>query len=150
MKRQQEQAEHVERSDPGRQHAQPIEKGIGVGAVVRGQQDGVLAEKAVKAGRSRDRQGRGEHGAVGPGNALAKAAHAPHVLLAAHRVHHAAGAQKEQSLEKGMRHQVEDSGAERAHTASQKHVAQLADGRVGEHLLDVGLDQGDGGRKESR
>ena len=38
-------------------------------------------------------------------------AHLPHVLLAAHGVDDAAGAEEEQRLEEGVRHEVEDGRA---------------------------------------
>jgi hypothetical protein len=67
-----------------------------------------------------------------------------HVLLAAHRVDHAAGREKEQRLEKSVRHQVENAGGKRADAHRQKHIAKLTDRGIGKHALDVGLHQADG------
>src|SRR5215831_12182019 len=59
-----------------------------------------------------------------------------------------AGGQEQQRFEKGMRHQVKDPGAKSADSASQEHVAELADGGVGQDALDVGLHQADGGGEQ--
>ena len=150
MKRQEEQPEDVERRQPGGQHSErsratrfaygPQRAASRISSLLKNpEKPGVPAIASVAASIV----------AVGPRDGLAKAAHAAHVLLAAQRVHHAAGAEKEQALEEGMRHQVEDARAKRADAAAQEHVAQLADGRVGQHLLDVGLHQGDGRGKKS-
>ena len=45
---------------------------------------------------------------------LAQSAHVAHVLFTAERVDHGAGAEEEQRLEEGVRHQVEDAGGKRA------------------------------------
>ena len=109
-----------------------------------------MLKKPEKPGRAGDGQRGSQHRGVGPGDALAQAAHVAHVLFAAHGVHHAAGAEEEQRLEKGVGHQVKDARAERAHAAAQEHVAELADGGIGQNLLDVGLHQGDGGGETMR
>ena len=57
---------------------------------------------------------------------LAEAAHAVHVLLAAHRADHRAGAHEQQRLEEGVGHQVEEAGAVGEHRDAQDHVADLA------------------------
>ncbi len=72
-----------------------------------------------------------------------------------HAVDHAARTEEEEPLEECVRHQVEDAARVSADTHRQEHVAELADGRVGEHLLDVVLDEADGrgedgGRRANR
>ena len=81
-------------------------------------------------------------------NLLAQAAHVAHVLLAGEGVDHAAGAEEEQRLEEGMRHQVVDAGGERAAADADEHVAELRNRGVGEDLLDIVLRQADGGGEE--
>ena len=92
--------------------------------------------------------GADDEGPERPGILRAQPAHLPHVLLAGQGVDHRARAQEEQRLEEGVGEQVEDRHPEGAHAAGQEHVAELADRRVGQHLLDVGLHEGDGGRHE--
>ncbi len=61
----------------------------------------------------------------------------------------AAGAEEEQRLEEGVRHEVEHAGRVGVgDREADEHVAKLADGRVGQHLLDVVLRQRDGGGEE--
>ena len=77
------------------------------------------------------------------GMLMAQAAHLAHVLLAAHRMDDGARAEEQAGLEERVGHQVEDAGGVRAHADRREHVAELADGRVGEHLLDVVLRDAD-------
>ena len=92
---------------------------------------------------------------------LAQAAHLAHILrigsvigmsavvhAALHSLDDRTGCQEEQSLEEGVRYQVEHAGNGGAHTDRSHHEAELADGGVGEHLLDVVLTDGNGGSKE--
>jgi hypothetical protein len=76
-------------------------------------------------------------------------AHLVHVLLAVERVDDRAGAEEQQALEERVRHQVEDAGGKCADADADHHVADLADGRVGEDALDVGLHDRDGCGEES-
>src|SRR5215475_2603506 len=76
------------------------------------------------------------------------AAHLAQVLLAVEAMDDAARAQEEERLEEGVGDEVEDAGGVRAHPYAHEHVAELADGRVGEHTLDVRLGHPDGGREE--
>ena len=72
-----------------------------------------------------------------------------HVLLASHRVNDGARSEEEQRFEESMRHEVKNARTESPDSASQKHVAELADRRVGENFLDVGLNEADCGSEES-
>src|SRR5438552_18513629 len=112
------------------------------------QQDGVLAEESRKRRNACDGQGGDKHGAESVSDGLPQAAHAEHVLFAAHGVNDGASGEEEQCLEEGVSHQVENACAECTDSASEEHVAELADGGVSENFLDVGLYQADGGGEE--
>ena len=57
---------------------------------------------------------------------------------------YAAGAQKQQGLKKGVRHQVEHRSAKSAHAAGHHHITELADGGVSQNPFNVGLQDADG------
>ncbi len=149
MKGHKKKPKHVECGKARRDHAQRIDRGIGIGSGACREKDFLFAEKTGEARRARDRQRGHEHGAVGPWDGLAQSAHAAHILLATRGMHHAARAEKQQGLEKSVSHQVKDSGSEGAYATRQKHVSQLADGGIGERSLDIGLHQRDGGGEKS-
>ena len=65
-----------------------------------------------------------------------------------HRVDDAAGAEEEAGLEEGVREDVEEARGEGADADAEEHEAELAHGGVGEHLLDVVLDERDRRREE--
>ena len=67
-----------------------------------------------------------------------------------HAVNHRTRTEEEQSFEEGVRDHVKDRGDERAHATGQKHVAELRNGRIGQHFLDVVLRESDGRGKDSR
>ena len=110
----------------------------------------VLAEESSEGRQAGDRDRADQHGEVGPRHTGAKPAHPAHVLLARQRVDHRAGAQEEQRLEEGVRHEMEDARGVGADAQAEEHVAELADRRVGQHALDVVLSDADRGREERR
>ncbi len=72
-----------------------------------------------------------------------------HVLLVVHAVDHRAGAEEEQRLEEGVGDHVEQAGDVGAGPDGEEHVAELGDGGVGEHPLDVVLGAGDRRRERA-
>ena len=109
----------------------------------RAEQDLVLAEEAGEPGNAGDRQRPDQERPVGDRQLGLEAAHAAQILLARQRVNHGARAEEQQRLEERVRVEVEDAGAERPDAHRQEHVAELRDGRIREHALDVVLDQPD-------
>src|SRR5882724_1010739 len=63
-------------------------------------------------------------------------------------MNYAARAEEQKGFEEGVGHEVKNSGGESADAESEEHVAELADGGIGENFLDVGLDEGHGGGKD--
>src|SRR6266849_3868370 len=104
VKSKKDQTEHVKRSEQGSKQSKNVQR-MSSSDLKSAQQDGILAEKSGKRRNARNRQGGDEHGRVGVLDLLAEAAHVPYVLLAAHGVNHGTSSEKEQRLEKGMRHQ---------------------------------------------
>ena len=92
-------------------------------------------------------QGAHQKRGVGPRNPVAQPAHLPDVLLARHGMDDGTGREKEQGFEVGMGRQVEDGGRIGADPTGQEHVSELAHRGIGQHALDVGLDQPDRRRK---
>ncbi len=78
---------------------------------------------------------------------LREPAHLAHVLLVVAGEDHTAGSEEEARFEESVRHEVEDAGPVRSHSDADEHEAQLADGAVGEDLLDVVLKKADRGRE---
>ncbi len=83
-----------------------------------------------------------------PLHVAAQRAHPFEVLFVLEPVDHRARPEEEQALEEGVRHHEEDGGDVGARAHGEDHVADLRDGREGEHLLDVLLGAGDGGGGE--
>ncbi len=75
---------------------------------------------------------------------MGEIAHIAHVLLAAHRVNHCARAEEKQGLEERVREDVEHGGGKGSDAEREEHVAELRNCGVGEHALDVVLDEADG------
>ena len=89
------------------------------------------------AGRADQERPEGER------HVLAQPAHVLDVLLFVHAVDDRAGAEEEEALEEGVRHQVEDRGDPGPGPDRGGHVAKLREGGVGDDALDVVLGEGD-------
>src|SRR5215471_10634658 len=121
-------AKHVKSGEAGRESRQPIHPVVAEWTFVGSLQDYVLAEEAGEPGEAANGQRSDKEGCMSDLQLVVQAAHLSHVQFAAHGVHHAARRQKEQGLEKGMRHQVKDASGKQAHSATNEHVTELADG----------------------
>ena len=110
-------------------------------------EDRVFGEEPRERRYAGDRERRDQEGPVSDRQLRFQSAHLPHVLFAAHRMDDRARPEEEAGLER-MRHDVEHAGHVSADAAGEEHVAQLRDRRVGEHLLDVVLRQGDDPRED--
>ena len=113
----------------------------------RRSQNLVLAPEAGQGPDAGQAQRGDEEGGVGPGHDLAQPAHLSHIEGAGGVVD-AARAQEEQSLEEGVVEEVEDADGDAPHPQPQHHVAELADGGVGQHALDIGHHQPHGGGED--
>src|ERR1700752_3324657 len=89
-KREENQTEHIERSDPRANQSKQPEPGIGIRPGTCGLQDFILAEKTGESGYACDRERGNKHGPERNGNSVAQATHVRHFLIAAHGVNHAA------------------------------------------------------------
>ena len=64
-------------------------------------------------------------------------------------MHDTSCTEEEEGLKEGMGHQVEDPGNKGTHTAGQEHIAQLADGGIGQNPFYIIGHHGNGGGKDS-
>ncbi len=136
---------HVEGGEQGGEQADEVERDV---LVQRVGEDLVLRPEARERRHAGDGEPADDEGARGDRHELAERAHAAHVLLVVHAVDDRAGAEEQQGLEEGVGDHVEDGDPVATDADGQEHVAELADRRVGQHLLDVGLGHGDGGREQ--
>ena len=148
VERQVHHAPHVEGRHGGGGETHRPENGGAFMRTVRLPENLVLGEEAREAGNARDGHAADPHGAEGDRDLVLEPAHAPHVLLAAHGVDYGTGTEEEERLEEGVGHEVEDRDPVGADAESQEHVAELADGGVGEDALDIGLHQRDAGGQD--
>ena len=144
-------ARHIERcqahGDQGHKEQQPVLR-MNAGKAERLGQDGVLAVPTAEERDAGNRQHANQHGDGSDLHPGIQAAHFRHLLLVMAAMNDAAGAEEEQRLEESVRDEMEQPCHPAADAKRQHHVAELADGRVGQHLLDVGHDDGNGRRHE--
>src|SRR6185312_8730655 len=132
------QTEHVERSQSGSDNADRPQDLAAVGTGKDLPENLILTKEPGEGKNPGDSKRGGQHHGMGPGNLLPETPHAAHVLLAAESMNHRPGAEEEQCLEESVRHEMENAGGIRCYAAGQEHVAQLRDGGVGQHALDIG------------
>ena len=144
---------HVERGDAGAEQGDAPEDPARRAALVeRRLDDLVLGAEAGERREADDREVAAGEGDEGDRHDLAQPAEAAHVHLVVHAVHDRAGAEEQAGLEEAVGEQVHDAErvAGRAEPDGQDHVADLAHGRVGQHLLDVVLGAADDRAEEQR
>ncbi len=110
----------------------------------------ILGEKAGKAGKPDERQGADQSCPVGNGHVLAQSAHVAHVLLVMQRDDHRARREKQQCLEKGVRHQVKDARRIGGSPKRDGHVPELGERRIGNDAFDVVLNDTEQPHEEGR
>ncbi len=137
-----ERTRHVERGEPGAgQRDQAEDPARGAALVERCFDDLVLRPEPGRQREADDREEAAEKHAVGDRHDPGQPAEAAHVDAVVHGVHDRAGRQEQRGLEEAVADQVDD--ADRVHPGAeadgQEHVADLADGRVREHPLEVVL-----------
>ena len=140
-------AAHVERGQQRRDETNRPQRR----ALVHGRgQNLVLRKEPRERWDTGDGQPAHDERARRDGHELAQVAVVAHVLVVMHSVDDRTRTQEQQGLEEGMGDHVEDRGHVCAGPDGQEHVAQLADRRVCQHLLDVVLRDGDGGGEQGR
>ena len=148
-------ADHVESSHPCGEDGDQPEQLRGSDRVEEalletGKQDLVLGEETGQWGDSCDGQCPDQEGEVGERQLVPQSSHLAHVLLVMHGMDDRTGSEEQQGLEKRMGDQVEQCCRKCTHSHRKEHVAQLADGGVGQNLLDVVLGEGDECRQQGR
>src|SRR5215472_11295309 len=111
------QTEHVERSQQRREQPNNIKGMPAAFPSVSLKQNRVLAEESGERRNASDRERGDKHGRVGPLDFLAETAHLGHFLLAAHGVNHGASGQEKQRLKKRVGHEVKNASGEGAYSA---------------------------------
>src|SRR5208337_4919542 len=111
-------------------------------------QDRVLAEKTAGQGQPGKTGTPCQERPEGEGYPFLKPPHFKDVLLMVHGGNHAPRSEEEEGLEEGMNQKMEGSGGDGAGAHPEHHVADLADGGIGQCPLQVALGQGAGGGVE--
>jgi hypothetical protein len=139
---QHQEAHHVEGGQAGGDEAEQPDPGKAVREQEGLVEDLVLGDERRERRHAGDRDRADQHRRPGDRHLLAQAAHHPMSCWWWHGVDHRAGAEEEQGLEEGVREEVEDAGGTPPPRPGE-HVAELADRRVRQDLLDVGLAEGE-------
>ena len=134
------------RQDRGRETDQS-EQPMGLERMV---DDLILAEEPAQEGEPRERERTDDEEPKRPGQYLSQTAEVTGVDDPAHGVHDAARAEKEKRLEERVGEQMKHGRVRRVDAQPEEHVSQLADRRIGEDSLEVGLGQRDRRREQRR
>ena len=151
-------AEHVERC-PGRRDdahevdelAEPGRRKAKKGHALLGErlpQNLILGIEAAGPREAGDGPTGDKVGPLGDRHALAEPAHLAHVLLVVAPENDRARTEEQRRLEKRVGEQVVRAGPVRAHANADEHETKLRYRRVGQHLLDVVLEEADGCREQ--
>ena len=153
VERQEHQAEHVDGRQERGNRADDPEQRAAV-AVLRADErlveNLVLREEPRQERNPGNRQRADQERPVGHRQVLLQAAHIAQVLLAGERVDHGARPEEQQGLEERVGVEMEDARGIGADAHGEEHVAELRDRRVGQHALDVVLDEANRSRHERR
>ena len=142
--------ERVHRGQEGGQVSDVGEDPVEAAALGGEDEDLVLREEPGCPGEGGERQGADDQQGGGERHGAAKAAHAIDVLGSRHRRDHRAGRHEQERLEEGVGHEMKEPGPVGADRDADDHVADLADGRVGDDPLQVGDRERHGGREDQR
>ena len=102
--------------------------------------DRVLGVETREEGRTDQGQRTDQRGDPSNRHVLAQAAHVADVLIVMHADDDRARGKEQQRLEESVRHQVEDRHGVGGSAQCNRHVSELGQRRVGNHALDVVLD----------
>jgi len=134
-------AEGIESRDKHtRQHGEVGKSRRRQGAEMHGLDDRIFGIEAREKWRTDQRQRTQQRSDPGYRHVTTQAAHIANVLIVVHAHDDGTRSQKEQRLEEGMRHQVEDADLIGRSAQRDGHIAQLRERRVRHHALDVVLD----------
>ena len=127
-----------------------VETPVPAAARAHFKQQRVLREEAGEEREGREREAAGEEAAERERQSFAEAAHVVERLVAAHRRDHRAGGHKEQRLEEGVGHHVEEAADVGGGADAHNHVTDLRHRRVGDHALEVGHHEADAAGYQQR
>src|SRR5947207_11021825 len=109
----------------------------------------VFGEKTCEGREAGDRQHGNKERDERHGHPSLESAHLAHVLFVMHGMDHAPRAEEQASFKKRVGHQMKNRRGVAPDTDADEHVAELADGGIGENFFYVVLRQRDAGRNQS-
>ena len=112
--------------------------------------DAVLGVEAGEERRTDQCQRTDQRSDPGDRHVLSQPTHPAYVLVVVHADDHRTGGQEQQCLEEGVRHQVEHCHRIGRGTQRHRHIAQLRQRGIGDHALDVVLDDAQKAHEQRR